>query len=303
MPTPVRRAAECSAILRRCSGSRPIPQRQPDRSRVAAAYDFSGSTALVTGAAGDIGRAVALRLAGSGARVVLTDLATAAERLERTREQATDAAGDDAVVTITADVTDPLSVAACFAEATDRLGTPNLAFNNAGYQGAFAPTPDYPSDDFTHVLNVNVAGVFNVLREFARRLRSDGSEGSIVNSASMAGVEGAPNMPAYSASKGAVISLTRAAAKDLAPLGIRVNAVSPAFIGPGTMWDRQVEHQADAGSQYYSTDPQQVAREMVGQVPMRRLGAVDEVAAVVVWLLSGDASYLTGQNVPVSGGI
>jgi NAD(P)-dependent dehydrogenase (short-subunit alcohol dehydrogenase family) len=119
----------------------------------------------------------------------------------------------------------------------------------------------------------------------------------------MAGVDGAPNMVAYSASKGAVVSLTLVAAKDLAPFGIRVNAVSPAFIGPGTMWDRQVALQAEAGSQYYSADPERVAGEMIAQVPMRRYGSLDEVAATVVWLLSDESSYLTAQNLHITGGL
>jgi NAD(P)-dependent dehydrogenase (short-subunit alcohol dehydrogenase family) len=152
-------------------------------------------------------------------------------------------------------------------------------------------------------MNVNVFGIFNVLRESAGRLRAAGRAGAIVNSASMAGVEGAANMPAYSASKGAVMSLTRSASKDLAPLDIRVNAISPAFIGEGLMWDRQVQRQAQADTQYYSTDPEVVAREMVGAVPMRRTGTLDEVAATVLWLLSDESSYVNGQNVIVSGGI
>ncbi|MCG6920405.1 MAG: SDR family oxidoreductase [Acidobacteria bacterium] len=270
---------------------------------MSASYDFSGSTALITGAAGDIGRAVARRLAGSGARIALTDLPMVSERLEATREECAAAGEERAIVAITADVTDQASVAACFAAATDRLGSPDLVFNNAGYQGAFAATPDYPTDDFSRVLAVNVQGVFNVLREGARRMRAEGSPGSIVNTASMAGVHGAPNMIAYSASKGAVISLTQSASKDLAPSGIRVNAISPAFIGPGAMWDRQVELQARAGSQYFSAEPAEVARQMIDQVPMRRYGTVDEVATTVLWLLSEDASYITGQNIAITGGI
>ncbi|CAN5844539.1 MAG: SDR family oxidoreductase [Acidimicrobiia bacterium] len=129
-----------------------------------------------------------------------------------------------------------------------------------------------------------------------------GSVGSVVNSASMAGVAGAPNMSAYSASKAAVIGLTLSAAKDLAPHGIRVNAVSPAFIGPGRMWTRQVEAQAIVGSQYYGTDPDEVAAQMIGQVPMRRFGTVGEVASSVMFLLSDDASYVTGVNLEIAGG-
>jgi 2-dehydro-3-deoxy-L-rhamnonate dehydrogenase (NAD+) len=109
-------------------------------------------------------------------------------------------------------------------------------------------------------------------------------------------------MPAYSASKGAVIGLTKAAAKDLAPSGIRVNSVSPAFIGPGRMWDTQVEQQAAAGSQYYAIDAEAVAAQMIEMVPLRRYGSMHEVATVVAFLLSDDASYVTGVNLEVSGG-
>jgi NAD(P)-dependent dehydrogenase (short-subunit alcohol dehydrogenase family) len=99
-----------------------------------------------------------------------------------------------------------------------------------------------------------------------------------------------------------VIGLTKSAAKDLAPKGIRVNAVSPAFIGPGRMWDTQVARQAEVGSQYYATDPDEAAAQMIGMVPMRRYGSVHEVATVVAFLLSDDASYVTGVNVEISGG-
>jgi NAD(P)-dependent dehydrogenase (short-subunit alcohol dehydrogenase family) len=268
-----------------------------------AQYDLAGHGALVTGAAGDFGRTVAERLVASGARVVLTDLATAADGLERTRQLCARRADDAAATVVTGDVTDPSSVEAVFDAAVQRVGVPDLVFNNAGIQGLIAPLQDYPLDDMARVVRVNVEGIFHVLREAGRRLRAAGRGGAIVNSASMAGVEGAANMPAYSLSKGAVMSLTRSASKDFAPLGIRVNAISPAFIGPGRMWDLQTARQAQAATQYYSTDPAQVAREMVGAVPLRRLGSLAEVASAVMWLLSDESSYLTGQNIIVSGGI
>lgn len=268
-----------------------------------ASYDFTGSTALVTGAGGDIGRTTAIRLASSGANVVITDLDRAATGLEQTRAACASVAQEAAVLAVAADVTDPASVAACFAAAVERFAPPDVVFNNAGVQGELLPLQDYPVDDFPFVMHVNVFGIFNVLRESARRLREAGRPGAIVNSASMAGVEGAANMPAYSASKGAVMSLTRSASKDFAPLGIRVNAISPAFIGEGLMWDRQVERQARADTQYYSTDPAVVAQEMIDAVPLRRTGTLDEVAATVLWLLSDEASYVSGHNIIVSGGI
>ena len=109
-------------------------------------------------------------------------------------------------------------------------------------------------------------------------------------------------MVAYSASKAAVIALTKTAAKDLAAHSIRVNSISPAFIGPGQMWDRQVQLQADVPSQYFDHDPEIVAKQMIESVPMRRYGTLDEVASVVCFLLSDDASYITAFDVEVSGG-
>jgi NAD(P)-dependent dehydrogenase (short-subunit alcohol dehydrogenase family) len=242
---------------------------------------------LVTGAAGDIGGAIAEVLAGRGHDLVLADHPDAGARLDELSRRL------DAE-SVTFDVTDGAAVTA----ALEGSGPFGGLVNNAGYQGVFAPVDRYPLDDARRVLEVNVLGVMTVLAAAARTM----SGGAVVNIASMAGVSGAPNMPAYSASKAAVIGLTKAAAKDLAPQGIRVNAVSPAFIGPGRMWETQVERQAAAGSQYYATDPDAVAEQMIGMVPMRRYGSVHEVASVVAFLLSDDASYVTGVNIEVSGG-
>jgi NAD(P)-dependent dehydrogenase (short-subunit alcohol dehydrogenase family) len=120
--------------------------------------------------------------------------------------------------------------------------------------------------------------------------------------ASMAGVNGAPNMPAYAASKAAVIGLAKAAARDLAPHGIRVNAVSPAFVGPGAMWDNQVAQQAAAGSHYFASEPQAVARQMIEAIPLRRYGSPAEVADVVCFLAGERSSYVTGVNIEIAGG-
>ena len=244
-------------------------------------------TTLVTGAAGDIGAAIAEVLARRGHRLALADHPDAAARLDEV-SQRFDAES------VTFDVTDEAAVTS----AVQGLGTLSGLVNNAGYQGEFTPVDRYPLDDARRVIEVNVLGAMNVLAAAARAMTG----GAVVNIASMAGVSGAPNMPAYSASKAAVIGLTKAAAKDLAPKGIRVNAVSPAFVGPGRMWETQVARQAGAGSQYYATDPDEVAAQMIGMVPMRRYGSAYEVATVVAFLLSDDASYVTGVNLEVSGG-
>jgi NAD(P)-dependent dehydrogenase (short-subunit alcohol dehydrogenase family) len=253
------------------------------------------SAVLVTGAAGDIGGAIAEELAPTRS-VVLADRSDRAEVLERRAEACRGLDAD--VTTVTFDVTDERAAGEALAEVGPLTGV----VNNAGYQGVFAPVERYPLSDARKVLEINVLGVMTVLAVAARAMVSDGRGGAIVNVASMAGVSGAANMPAYSASKAAVIGLTKAAAKDLAPAGIRVNAVSPGFIGPGKMWQTQVAEQAAVGSPYYASDPETVARQMLELVPLRRYGSVQEVAAVVAFFLSDAASYLTGVNVEVSGG-
>ena len=263
---------------------------------------LEGRTALVTGAAGDIGGTAARRLIEAGATVVVADHPAAAARLDATVASCREAAGDDRVRAVTFDVTDGEATRSAIESVTSGLATPDLVFNNAGIQGAFVPTHRYPLDDAARVIKVNVVGAITVMTSAAAAMVAAGVRGSIVNMSSMAGVSGAPNMMAYSTSKAAIIGMTKSAAKDLAPHGIRVNAVSPAFIGPGAMWERQVELQAAAGTQYFPSDPERVAEVMIGMVPMRRYGSMDEVVDVVLWLLSDRASYVTGVNIEVSGG-
>jgi 2-dehydro-3-deoxy-L-rhamnonate dehydrogenase (NAD+) len=255
---------------------------------------------LITGAAGDIGFAAAQRLASPSRCLVLADHPSSSPTLSA-RCVELRAAGDE-VIEALFDVCDRTDVGAAINRVSDTVGHPTLVFNNAGYQGTFARVDQMTTADVERILAVNVVGVFNVIAETSARIIAAGGGGAIVNTASMAGVGGAPNMAGYSASKAAVIGLTKSCAKDLAPFSIRVNAISPAFIGPGAMWDRQVELQAAANSQYYSSDPQEVATQMISMVPMRRFGSLGEVANVVSFLLSNEASYLTGVNIEISGG-
>ena len=255
-----------------------------------------GRTVLITGAAGDIGRTTAVRLAAAGCRVVIADVV---DGLAVTAAACVDAHAASDPVQLTFDVADQAQVAAAFAELASQDITADLLFNNAGVQGPFGNTADCDPDDFRRVMDINVVGAFIVLKHFAKALA--GAGGAVVNTASMA-KGGAPNMVAYSASKAAVVAMTKSAAKDLAPQSIRVNSISPAFIGPGAMWDRQVELQADTPSQYYASDPATVAEQMISSVPMRRYGSLDEVASVVQFLLSDEASYITAFDIEVSGG-
>jgi NAD(P)-dependent dehydrogenase (short-subunit alcohol dehydrogenase family) len=126
---------------------------------------------------------------------------------------------------------------------------------------------------------------------------------SIVNTSSVAGLRGTPAMVAYASSKAAVLAMTVSTSKDLAPYGIRVNAVSPALIGPGFMWDRQNELHAKSGSPFFATDPEVVAKNKVNSVPMKRLGSTKEVIQSVAFLLSDHSSYTTGTNLVIDGGM
>lgn len=262
-----------------------------------ATYDFAGKTILITGGAGDIGQATAHRFAANAAAVALVDLNEA-----KMADVAQELEGYNVPIgTFRCDVTAYDDVTKAFTSALQQFGRIDYFFNNAGYQGAFAKTNEYPEDEFQKVININVVGVFHVLKAAAQHLRDSGG-GVIVNMASYAGVVGPPNMVAYSASKFAVIGITQTAAKDLAPYDIRVNALSPALIGPGVMWTRQTQLQAGVRSQYFDADPKVVEQQMINSVPMRRLGSLEEVANAVAFLMSEEASYITGFNLELTGG-
>merc|ERR1712100_1009074 len=139
--------------------------------------------------------------------------------------------------------------------------------------------------DFQLVQDVNVVGAFRVIHYVGKSMAKTGG-GVICNTASVAGLRGTPAMPAYAASKAAMITLTVSMAKDFAPYNIRVNAISPALIGPGFMWDRQNELHAASGSPYFARDPETVAKNKVNGVPMKRVGSTNEVIKSVAYLLS-----------------
>jgi NAD(P)-dependent dehydrogenase (short-subunit alcohol dehydrogenase family) len=243
---------------------------------------FSGKVVLITGGGGGIGRAAAERFASEGARVALVDLAPAA--LAESAAAVEKAGGE--VLTVHADVTRLADVERYAETAVKRFGVIDVFFNNAGVLGAVKPLVDYPEETFDRVMAVNVKAVWLGMKVVAPLMRARGG-GAIVNTASIAGLRGSPNIIAYTASKHAVVGLTRAASLELARHGIRVNAVCPAPIE--TPMARQLEVD--------------VKRErLTATIPLRRYGAPGEVAALVAFLASADAAYITGAIYTVDGG-
>ncbi len=259
---------------------------------------FEGKVILITGGAGDIGLATAIRFAKEGADIAMVDV----------NEEGLKKAGNHLkaynvrVELYVCDVSTYALVEKTVDNIVKDFSRIDFLFNNAGYQGVFKKVFDYPVEDFDKVININLKGAFYVLRAVSKYM-AERKKGCIVNTASMAGVDGPPNMVAYGASKFSIIGITQSAAKDLAPYNIRVNSISPAYMGPGNMWDRQIQLQAEAGSQYFSSDIKTVEKQMIGAVPMRRYGNIKEIPGTVVFLMSDDASYITGVNIPISGGI
>jgi len=263
---------------------------------------FENKTVLITGAGGQLGRQGALYFASEGANIVAVDASP--DSLEQTQSALREAHPTARCLTRVADVRSEESVTSAVTAAVGEFGRIDCCWNNAGVQGAMVPAADYPLSDFKFVLHVNVLGAFTVLQAVAKSMRdAGGGDFAIVNTSSVAALRGTPTMIAYVTSKAAVLGMTMAAAKDLAPYKIRVNAVSPALIGPGFMWRRQNEMQAASGSPYYSKDPDAIAAAKIGSVPMKRLGSAEEVVSTVAFLLSDESSYTTGTNLIVAGGL
>jgi NAD(P)-dependent dehydrogenase (short-subunit alcohol dehydrogenase family) len=247
--------------------------------------EFTDKTAVVTGAGGNIGRETARLLAAQGANVCAVDISE--DALAETLAVLKDANPDGKHLTHQADVSKPTDVQAYAAKAADISGKIDVFFNNAGIEGATASILEYPDDAFDAVLSVNVKGVFLGLKHVAAYM---GEGSAIVNTASVAGLGGSPNMVAYVASKHAVVGMTKTAALEFARKGIRVNAICPAPIQGRMM--RSIEDGLGVPES-----------SMAKVIPMRRYGTAEEVAKLVVMLLSDEASYISGGIYPVDGGL
>jgi NAD(P)-dependent dehydrogenase (short-subunit alcohol dehydrogenase family) len=250
---------------------------------------FEGKVAVITGGAGGIGRAAAARFAAEGAAVVLVDVS--AKGLEA-GVAAVKEAGAEALA-VEADVTRAADVRRYVTAALDRFGGIDCFFNNAGILGAVSPLVDYPEDVFDRVMAVNVKGIWLGMKEVTPALRARGG-GAIVNTASIAGMRSSPNLVAYTASKHAVIGLTRTAAYELVRHGIRVNAVCPAPV------ETPMARELEAG--FSGKNPAATHDAFTRTIPMRRFGEPSEIAALVVFLCSPDASYINGGIYTVDGG-
>jgi 3-oxoacyl-[acyl-carrier protein] reductase len=233
-------------------------------------HRFSGRTAFVTGAASGIGAATASRLLAEGAKVATFDLASAHL---------------DGALSLTGDVARSADVEAAVAEATATLGPIDVLVCSAGIPGASLRTQDVGDEEWSRVMAINADGVFWCNRAVAPGMAERGY-GRIVNVASIAGKEGNPMAAAYSASKAAVIALTKAVGKDFARAGVSVNCVAPAVIETPILLGLSQQH----------------VDYMIERIPMGRMGTADEVAALICWLASEECSFSTGATYDISGG-
>jgi NAD(P)-dependent dehydrogenase (short-subunit alcohol dehydrogenase family) len=254
----------------------------PDRIRL------DGKVAVVTGAAGVIGTATMRLLAERGARIVAVDrkaadLQSAVKALPASAQ----------ALAVPADVTSEDEVAEYVRAAVDQFGTIDVFYNNAGIEGDVAPITKYSLEMFRKVIDVNVVGVFLGLKHVLPvMLKQD--KGSIINTASIAGLIGSPHIAVYSASKHAVIGLTKSAAWECTATGVRVNCVCPGMID-----SRMLSAIIEGRNPGNAPTPNE---KIVERIPARRLGHASEVASIVAFLASDEASYVSGCAYTVDGG-
>ncbi len=249
---------------------------------------LDGRVAVVTGAAGVIGAATIRLLAERGARIVAVDrrevdLKAAIEELPASAQ----------ALAISADVTDEDEVAGYVRTTIEKFGAIDAFYNNAGIEGEIKPITEYSLETFRKVLDVNVVGVFLGLKHVLPVMRKQ-NKGSIINTASIAGLMGSPHIAVYSASKHAVIGLTRSAAWECTGTEVRINCVCPGLID-----SRMLSTIMQARNGGNAPMPHE---KLVERIPARRLGQASEVASIVAFLASDEASYVSGSAYTVDGG-
>lgn len=245
---------------------------------------MDGKVALVTGAGAGIGRACALALAKARASLVVSDIE--AQAGDETRDMIEKQGG--AALFVQTDVADSDAVHALMETAVQRFGGLDCAVNNAGIEGRLAPTAECSEENWDRTIAVNLKGVWLCMREEIPRMLERGG-GTIVNMASVAGLVGFEGLPAYCASKGGVVQLTRTAALEYATRGIRVNAICP-----GVIRTAMVER-------ILGGDPEQ-EKAFTAMEPVGRMGRPEEIASAALWLCSEASSFVTGEAMAVDGG-
>jgi NAD(P)-dependent dehydrogenase (short-subunit alcohol dehydrogenase family) len=233
-------------------------------------YDFSGQTAIITGGARGIGRAIAAQFVRFGAQVWIWDI---------------DPVELDGASSLTVDVTNADQIAKAVTHIISRSSHIEILVNNAGYLGSYQPFEHFEAREWQQIFQVNLIGVFEVTRQILALMRRAG-RGRIVNMGSLAGKEGLPNLAAYSAASAGVIAFTKALSREVCDTNIRVNCVAPGPIDTDLI--RRLGNE--------------VVDAMIAASPLKRLGTVDEVAALVLWLCSAASAFNTGAVFDMSGG-
>jgi len=249
---------------------------------------LDGKVAVVTGAAGVIGSATIRLLAERGARIVAVD-----RRQDDLKTAIKDLPAAAQALAVEADVTREDEVAEYVRAAVDKFGTIDVFYNNAGIEGDIKPITEYSLESFRRVLDVNVVGVFLGMKHVLPVMLK-ANKGSIINTASIAGLLGSPQIAVYSASKHAVIGLTKTASWECTGTGVRVNCVCPGLID-----SRMLSTIIQGRSPGNAPPPQD---KLVERIPARRLGQASEVASIVAFLASDEASYVSGSHYTVDGG-